>query len=284
MRLSTRGALAALCATVHAFSDSSPFILFSTAKLPEPASLDQLQSSSQVMESAKGLLKSCPTTRYLVVSQPNLNAAHLVAGQAVPNLYQRLERAESRLSIAEVIGDLDVKELSDFIRESCDGKSATVDVLELGPIATTQSATALKENGMSRAILFRQTANVDCGADDQLGAVLEQYQAEGSYTVIYAAGPRTEAPKTYTAEFQDSAHVELKRQLQHLGKRALNDTSNLPLFEKYQFFTPGIFMALFILVILLSILYSGISALSSLEVSYGAFDKEMGPAAQKKQQ
>jgi len=159
-----------------------------------------------------------------------------------------------------------VKELSDFIRESCDGKSATVDVLELGPIATTQSATALKEN------------------DDQLEAILEQYEAEGSYTVIYAAGPRTEAPRAYTAEFQDSAHVELKRQLQHLGKRALNDTSNLPLFEKYQFFTPGIFMALFVLVILLSILYSGISALSSLEVSYGAFDKEMGPAAQKKQQ
>ena len=35
--------------------------------------------------------------------------------------------------------------------------------------------------------------------------------------------------------------------------------------------------------ILLSILYVGISALSSLSVSYGAFDKEMGPAAQKKQ-
>jgi len=95
MRLSTTGALAALCATVHAFSDSSPFVLFSTAKLPEPASLDQLQSSSQVVESAKDLLRSCPTTRYLVVSQPNLNAAHLVAGRAVPNLYQRLEEAEA---------------------------------------------------------------------------------------------------------------------------------------------------------------------------------------------
>ncbi|RYO92065.1 hypothetical protein DL764_008187 [Monosporascus ibericus] len=266
MRLSTTGALAALCAPARAFSDSSPFILFSTAKLPEPASLEQLQSSFQVMESAKDLLKSCPTTRYLVVSQPNLNAAHLAAGEAVPNLYQSLENAESRLSIAEVVGHLDVKELSDYIRQSCDGKGASIDVLELEPIATTQSAKTLKEN------------------DDQLAMVLGQYQADGSYTVIYATGLPTEAPKTYTAEYQDSTHVELKRQLHHLGKRALNDTSNLPLFEKYQFFTPGIFMALFSLVVLLSILYSGISALSSLEVSYGAFDKEMGPAAQKKQQ
>lgn len=43
-------------------------------------------------------------------------------------------------------------------------------------------------------------------------------------------------------------------------------------------------MALIALIILMSILYAGISALASLQVSYGAFDKEMGPAAQKKQQ
>jgi len=32
------------------------------------------------------------------------------------------------------------------------------------------------------------------------------------------------------------------------------------------------------------LLYVGISAISSLEVSYFAFSKEMGPAAQRKQQ
>lgn len=42
-------------------------------------------------------------------------------------------------------------------------------------------------------------------------------------------------------------------------------------------------MSLIVLIILLSILGVGLRALSSLEVSYGAFDKEMGPAAQKKQ-
>lgn len=46
----------------------------------------------------------------------------------------------------------------------------------------------------------------------------------------------------------------------------------------------GIFMGLIALVVLMSILGAGISALSSLEVSYAAFDKDMGPAAQKKQQ
>lgn len=36
--------------------------------------------------------------------------------------------------------------------------------------------------------------------------------------------------------------------------------------------------------LLLFILYIGISAIAGLEVSYMAFSKEMGPAAQKKQQ
>jgi hypothetical protein len=36
--------------------------------------------------------------------------------------------------------------------------------------------------------------------------------------------------------------------------------------------------------ILLAILSVGISAVSSLQVSYAAFDKEMGPAAHRKQQ
>jgi hypothetical protein len=43
-------------------------------------------------------------------------------------------------------------------------------------------------------------------------------------------------------------------------------------------------MGLLVGSVFLTILYVGISGVSSLEVSYGAFDKEMGPAAQKKQQ
>lgn len=42
----------------------------------------------------------------------------------------------------------------------------------------------------------------------------------------------------------------------------------------------GLLAALFFL----SILYVGIYALGSLEVSYAAFEKEMGPTVQKKQQ
>jgi hypothetical protein len=43
-------------------------------------------------------------------------------------------------------------------------------------------------------------------------------------------------------------------------------------------------MGLFVTLPLLMLLYIGLSALNSLKVSYYAFSREMGPAAQKKQQ
>jgi hypothetical protein len=109
--------------------------------------------------------------------------------------------------------------------------------------------------------------------------------------------------KAYKPEFSEPVHMDMKRWSEERGVAAPkkgNSTSNLPLFEKYQFFTPGeyrllvfswqstdseigIFMSLIVLAIVLSILGVGLKAISSLEVSYGAFDKEMGPAAQKKQ-
>jgi len=81
-------------------------------------------------------------------------------------------------------------------------------------------------------------------------------------------------------------HMELKRDVsihESAPKNSSNSTS-LPLFEKYQFFTPGLFMGLLVSFVLVMILYVAISALGSLQVSYAAFDSMNGPAAYKKQQ
>ena len=80
--------------------------------------------------------------------------------------------------------------------------------------------------------------------------------------------------------------MDLKRDFS-TGKRATDGQLDLPegpLFERYSFLSPGIFMSILVIIILLSILYVAISGLASLQVSYAAFDKEMGPAAQKKAQ
>ncbi|KAI0503306.1 ER protein BIG1 [Xylaria bambusicola] len=274
MRLSVAAAVAGLCASSHAFSDSSPFILFSTAKLSKPTSDHQLQSSSQVLETTKQLLSSCPTNRYLFISQPNLNAAHLSSSAAVPKLTESISHTTSSYSIAEVAGEFDVRSIATYIRETCELPQSSINVVELLPVPSSAAGSemALKEN------------------DDELGMILEQYETSTveSYTVVYAGGVQAEKPQTYAPEFTDdgAGPTELKRQLHDVNgvRRQEKDGKNLPLFEKYQYFTPGIFMSLIVLIILMSILYAGISAVASLEVSYGAFDKEMGPAAQKKQQ
>lgn len=89
--------------------------------------------------------------------------------------------------------------------------------------------------------------------------------------------------------FDASFQMELKRDLSvHTNanpsthpKRALRNQPGL--FEKYQYFTPGLFMGFVAAVPLFLITVVGVKALVSLEVSYFAFSKEMGPAAQRQQ-
>jgi hypothetical protein len=126
-------------------------------------------------------------------------------------------------------------------------------------------------------------------------AILEEYIVNDAksqdYTVIYITTPQTEsqakeslkqAQYTYEMEasFPETMQMELKRDLSSHAKRA-NSTEG-GLFEKYQYFTPGIFMGFAAIIPLFLILLVGVRALTSLEVSYFAFSKEMGPNAQKK--
>ncbi|KAK0937593.1 hypothetical protein LTR29_010815 [Friedmanniomyces endolithicus] len=82
-------------------------------------------------------------------------------------------------------------------------------------------------------------------------------------------------------------HTDLKRDtrtyhVRQANSSAENPQSHLPLFEKYKFLSPALFMGLTVSLILFSILYVGVSAIAGLEVSYAAFSKEMGPQAQNK--
>ncbi|KAK4114568.1 BIG1-domain-containing protein [Canariomyces notabilis] len=267
---------------VQAFSNSSPFVLFSTASLPQiPESAQgQLQTSAQVLASAKQLLASCPTERYILVSQPNLHAADIRDDDGpdrgdcrMPFLCRAVAgEGISHFSVAEVVGQVSGRPLDEFIKTVCaeKGKQVHVDRVELKHLPPA----SLIEGRDRREVLEDN--------DFELDRLLETL--DGDYTVFMFSDPNEF--KAYEPEFIEAVHVDLKRWAEEdemVAKRKSNSTSNLPLFEKYQFFTPGVFMSLFVLVILLSILAVGLKALSSLEVSYGAFDKEMGPAAQKKQ-
>lgn len=70
---------------------------------------------------------------------------------------------------------------------------------------------------------------------------LDTLNGDNDYTVVFLS---TQMENTmYEADFEEAVDMDLKRHVQSgsLMRRADNETdwNKLPLFEKYQFFTPG---------------------------------------------
>jgi hypothetical protein len=130
-------------------------------------------------------------------------------------------------------------------------------------------------------------------ADEVIEQLIAKEANLEDYTLIYTTTPLDElASKALLEEehppyemenaYGNYDQMELKRDLSSHVRRA-NSTNSAGLFERYQYFTPGLFMAFSAIIPLFLILLVGIRALLSLEVSYFAFSKEMGPNAQRKQ-
>ncbi|KHN95404.1 uncharacterized protein MAM_06681 [Metarhizium album ARSEF 1941] len=270
MRFQIFASTFALPGAAFAFSDSSPWVLLSSSKISQPVNTNQIQTSSEVISFTKHVLDECPTDRYLIVTQPGINAADLSQTDCLmPRICKSVEgsRVKGKYTVAEVIGDVTEARLDEYINSACrmKGKTVNVNSVQLGSFSPPTRAQDLASN------------------DASLAPELEAITSSDSYTILLYATPRE---PLYESEFIEPLHMGMKRDTRDVHLQQNNDTefNKLPLFQKYQFFTPGIFMALIVAIVFFSIIGAGIRGLASLEVSYGAFDKEMGPAAQKKQQ
>ena len=251
----------------------------------------QLQTEARVLATAKDLLASCPTSKYLVASQPNVHASDLFSTSGCEA--HRLRRAAAassvhgRFAVSEVVSQQHNMSVADFaahIKTACATAGVDADIKELALPALPALPTC------------QDRAEAMGDSDYILGNLVDD-MAEDDYTVVYFSGAEHDSGK-YEAVFADAAQTHIKKRMaehhlpaQRLAKRAAAAAredkpavDRRALFEKYQFFTPGVFMSLFVFFTLLSVLYVGLTAVSSLEVPYGAFDKENGPSAQKKQQ
>jgi hypothetical protein len=286
-------ALAASFACAQAFKDTSPFVLFSSSPLPESLkdlSKAQLQSRTEVLENTKRFLKTCPTDFYYIHTQPQVSSSLLRSHS--PHLQKALESpgVKARYTVSEVPGleARDGDDLAAFLKREC----GAVIGYGYGIGEEWDLPVVFRQQGIAESSSLAERIG-ELESDDSLfhtGALGRFEGMEGlGYTVIYLSTPiegvLEEGEPLYEAVFDEAVHMELKREL---GARKGNDSQDVPdlrpLFEKYTFLSPGLFMGFLVGIILLAILYVGISGVSSLEVSYGAFDKEMGPAAHKKQQ
>lgn len=204
------------------------------------------------------------------------------------------DRVRASLSVPDVVGlsSKNIASMVDILRQRREVVSAAGNgamVLLSKDSARVDTTARMRNLGLGSWL----SADGYTVAAPELG---ELSSSEAKYIIIFIGAPASqdepEHEQTRLAmelenEFAEMGHVDLKRDLgarestgEHHDQDHIDDR---PLFEKYQYFTPGIFMGLMTAIIMIAIGSVGLNAVSSLQVSYGAFDKENGPSAQKKQ-
>ncbi|KIX00160.1 uncharacterized protein Z518_10297 [Rhinocladiella mackenziei CBS 650.93] len=289
-------ALAAECA--YGYLDTTPFFMFSTSELL--LSISPLQPAPVIVADVVLSLSQCPSDFYILVSQQGVSGRDYECKKNTPVLAKALSDAQFRpgirssFTIADVYGDIDPSSWTEVLETKCGVKITEIDASKdsvpttLTPAPRLVKVTLPAPSSESRA--------KDLAANDAFFASILDALSPHNYTVLYTttrahegwfvATEFEESEYDMESPIQEALHMDLKRDL---GVRAVNQTGNQtiidgPLFDKYQFFTPGIFMGFLVGILLLSILYVGISAVASLQVTYAAFDKDTGPLAGKKQQ
>ncbi|KAI9674476.1 MAG: hypothetical protein M1817_001814 [Caeruleum heppii] len=304
--LPTLYSLALSVALTSAFADTSPFFFLSTASLP-PTTVPQLTSATSLLHTLHTHLHTCPSDAYVLISQPGVNAVDYASSRAAPGLSSRLSRIEGHggedvktsFQVKDVIGQVDLDVVQDLLEDKCGAKVLKID-------ASTGSFQRITDP--SPRVIRVDFPTLSTSSKSERAAHLFQHDAflnsllsllpSPKNTVLYTTTPispdslsildgepaQNDQPSPEEAFLGDTTHRELKRDMGQ-GYTTSNSSSDGdgarlkdgPLFERYQFFTPGLFMGLLVTFLLLSLLYVGVSGVASLQIPYAAFDKEMGP-------
>ncbi|KAF2842785.1 BIG1-domain-containing protein [Patellaria atrata CBS 101060] len=279
--------------SVLAFQDTSPFFLFSTSQSGDTfQNIPQISTFDNINLRLLSFFSSCPSENYIVVNQPGVSYLDYSSRNSAPYLERWLKGENKIIETAALLPEVvksnsGIDRVKSHLRLDCGVKLQRID-------GTTGELSFISHTPRMIEIDFpvppseaAERAKLLISRDAFVNAVVNDLKSN-KFTVIYTTTPPSEeqfVPPSIQYEMDDpypsAPHMELKRAYSTYNNQT---SSNLPLFEKYQFLSPGIFMTGTVSLALLMILYVGISAISSLEVSYFAFSKEMGPAAQRKQQ
>ncbi|KAF2809889.1 uncharacterized protein BDZ99DRAFT_442222 [Mytilinidion resinicola] len=291
-------ALASACA-VSAFQNTSPFFLFSNTDQLQPFdnASPRLLSANTLNSYLKRSLAECAPSgtphNYIVVHQLGASTCDYQDDKSTPYLSGWLDGSDPQIKqsivVPEVVGQVYLETIQMTIGEKCKGTFEWINIKDLSDHTAYQT----RVSGSPRVITIvfpalpvQDSAEKLAENDAFLSDFIHNHMKDEQWTVIYVTTPRDGleevVAQTYEMDepFLGTTNIELKRDVDsHANEKVLEGG----LFEKYMFLSPGLFMGLTAVVPLFLILYVGITALTSLEVSYFAFSKEMGPAGQKKQ-
>ncbi|KAJ5498838.1 BIG/ATPase V1 complex subunit S1 [Penicillium expansum] len=292
MHLSRFGLLALGAAAVNAFRDTSPFFLASTSEVLTNSAY--IQTGTSLLEHLASSLSTCPSDYYVVVYQPGVHSSDFSTRKSAPRLGAKMlgkdSSIRSKMSINEVAGLVEPKEIKSLLETKCKAQTTAVDASSGSYPSSFEKGPRIVDVEFPMLSLDSNRAQQLSEFDGFLADVIERLPSSSKYTILYITSPR-EFPETdsviYEASgdsYQDSLHMELKRDYSAHASASNPSSNSTSLFEEYQYFTPGIFMGLMATFLFLAILYIGIGALSSLEIPYAAFEKDTSAAVQKKAQ
>ncbi|KAI9882840.1 MAG: protein-ER retention protein [Watsoniomyces obsoletus] len=302
-----------------AYQDTSPFFYFSTSDtLGPPETIPDIIRPEALFEQLKPRLAQCSSNYYVILRQPGWSPT-----TAPESMFDMLKLSydqpagsssnrpslKTSFSVSNVIDRLDAGELEEYLQRECGAEIYTGDLDGTG-LPRTVSSTKPQiirggyEDGPEgidsqnnyafsptiSAIIGRSNSTImhvttpwsfDSSKEEEEGhpsSPSKGHHNEQANGIIASELRRRSAspkpkPKNANADDDDDSNDEPEIHL-----------VDGPLFHRYQFFTPGIFMGLLVSFLLLGILSVGVTALGSLQVSYGAFEKEMGPSGYKKGQ
>ncbi|CAI7586989.1 unnamed protein product [Penicillium bialowiezense] len=291
MHFSRVGLVALGAAAVNAFRDTSPFFLASTSEVLTNSAY--IQTGASVLENLSSSLSTCPSDYYVVVNQPGVHASDFSTRKSAPRLGAKMlgkdSSIRSKMSVDEVAGLVEPKQVKALLETKCKAQTTVIDGSSGSYPSSFEKGPRIIDVEFPMLSLESDRAQQLSEFDGFLADVVDRLDSS-KYTIIYITSPR-EFPETdsviyETSEpsYQDSLHMEMKRDYSASGSSSSPSNRSTSLFEEYQYFTPGIFMGLMATFLFLMIMYIGISALSSLEIPYAAFEKDESAKFQNKQQ
>ncbi|GAM88793.1 hypothetical protein ANO11243_068270 [Dothideomycetidae sp. 11243] len=281
MRFATLATVIAVAGqAAWAFEDTSVFFLFSSSRLADTTTslkpADNIATALKVKEHVLSVLQDCPSDVYLVINQPGISARDFADEASTPHLRRRLSGTDgslqTRIILDSVVGDVgatglvaqlskhckaDVIALTEQRLAASDAFLPQIITIDL-PEPSSEWPRRPEELGKHGIYNFAFEACIKLTpADAYINAVISSLPTK-KYTVIFRSTPvdaqqyqqsngesRQQQLYDMDDEFPSSVHANHFKRDVTAYPRAANGSnldSNLPLFEKYQFLSPGMRM------------------------------------------
>lgn len=284
---------AATTPAVHAFGDTSPHIFFSSKQLANNHDLNKAQYSSFIVDSSnfdklvRSAVSDCSADAYIFVNQPSLHSYDLSQMKSLRQLY---DASESKFIFSHVSSSDPSLKVNmgtvNAVVDKCGAKIVNIDPEASSfesYIDTTPRAIVINFATLP-AFKNKAARNAQLAKNDELLSTIVASLPTGNYIVVFTSSSLNTQSSEPTLikrdgltmeQSEDEPLVDVSQIAPVIPTSTLPpiDLSNAPLFEKYQFFSTGIFESTIVALLLIAIFFTSYNWLASLQITYAAFEK-----------